>query len=225
MQRNKRRSAAVEDYLKAIHKLGGDGGIVSTRALSEQLGVAPASVTEMCKHMNSQGLVVHTPYRGVKLGSSGYRIALQMVRRHRLLEAFLVHHLGYSWDEVHIEAERLEHCLSDLLEQRIASVLGDPVRDPHGDVIPSNRGRMSRDTSWPLDAASPGQQLVVRRVLDSDRAKLRYLGDSGILPGAELTVDQVMPFDGPLLIRLGGRKPSFPLGRALARSVFVEILP
>jgi DtxR family Mn-dependent transcriptional regulator len=212
-------TAAVEDYVKAIYALDAGGGSVTTTALAERLDVRPASVSGMLPKLTSLGLVKHEPYRGVRLTARGTRVALEVVRHHRLLELFLVESLGMTWDEVHAEAEVLEHVLSEELEELIAAKLGDPAFDPHGDPIPSRELTIPADESRSLYALEPGEGGTFVRISDSDPAMLRFLGERGILPGAQVEVVERQPFDGPLYVRAGG--DVHVLGAVLARAMRV----
>ena len=210
---------AVEDYLKAIYALDADGGSVTTTALAERLDVRPASVSGMLPKLTALGLVEHEPYRGVRLTERGSRVALEVVRHHRLLELFLVQSLGMTWDEVHAEAEVLEHVLSEELEELIAAKLGDPAFDPHGDPIPSRELTVPADESRSLFSLEPGEKGTFVRISDSDPAMLRFLSDRGIAPGAQVEVVERQPFDGPLYVRSGG--DVHVLGAVLARAMRV----
>lgn len=213
-------SPAVEDYLKAIYHLSSEGDAVSTSALADRLGVAAGSVTGMLKRLAEQGLVEHTRYYGARLTRDGYHTAVRTIRRHRVLELFLVEVLGYSWDRVHDEAERLEHAASEELVDRMAHVLGEPEHDPHGAPIPSARGEL-REVRWPtlLDVA-PGRTAVLRRVPDEDAAALRYLAELGLTPGTRVTVVDHAPFRGPLRLSIEGEERS--IGTELASMIRVE---
>ena len=212
-------TAAVEDYVKAIYTLEGGEGSVTTTALAERLDVRPASVSGMLSKLTALGLVEHEPYRGVRLTEHGTRVALEVVRHHRLLELFLVENLGMSWDEVHAEAEVLEHVLSEELEELIAAKLGDPAFDPHGDPIPSRELTVPADESRSLYALEPGEQGRFVRVSDSDPAMLRFLSERGIAPGAAIEVVDRQPFDGPLYVRVAADE--HVLGAVLARAMRV----
>ena len=219
-------SPAAQDYLKALHAIeweAGQPGPVSTTAVADRLGVSAASATNMLKKLDSMGLVVQVPYRGTELTASGRKIALEVVRHHRLLETYLAEALGVPWDEVHAEAEILEHVLSERLEDRIAALLGDPAWDPHGHPIPSKDGRMpeaSRRTLWD---GGDGETLAVERVSDGDPDVLRYLGDVGVMPGARVEVVKRGPVGGPLFVRLPERKDRVEaLSRELAEAVWVS---
>jgi DtxR family transcriptional regulator, Mn-dependent transcriptional regulator len=210
-------TAAVEDYVKAIYTLDAGEGSVTTTALAERLDVRPASVSGMLSKLTALGLVEHEPYRGVRLTEHGTRVALEVVRHHRLLELFLVESLGMTWDEVHAEAEVLEHVLSEELEELIAAKLGDPAFDPHGDPIPSRELTVPADDSRSLYTLEPGEHGTFVRVSDSDPAMLRFLSERGIAPGAAVEVVDRQPFDGPLYVRVTGEV--HVLGAVLARAM------
>jgi DtxR family Mn-dependent transcriptional regulator len=210
---------AMEDYLKGVYRLQQEGGSVTTQALAEELGISGPSVTNMVKRLNELRLVEHTPYHGVRLTPAGEKIALEVLRHHRLLELYLAETLGYPWDQVHDEAERLEHHLSEELEARLDSALGHPTRDPHGDPIPSREGTIAAVPGTRLADLEAGAQGIVSRVSDRDPEQLRYLGDLGLYPGVEVVVVERLPFDGPLRIRVAGRE--HVIGRPLAGAVNV----
>jgi DtxR family transcriptional regulator, Mn-dependent transcriptional regulator len=221
MPENATLTAAVQDYVKAIYTLDSGERGVSTTALAERLDVRPASVSGMLPKLTALGLVVHEPYHGVRLTKRGTRVALEVVRHHRLLELFLVESLGMTWDEVHAEAEILEHVLSEELEELIAAKLGDPAVDPHGDPIPSRELTVPADDSRNLYALEPGERGTFVRVSDADPAMLRYLSERGIAPGAELAVIERQPFDGPLYVRVND--DVHVLGTVLARAMRVAV--
>jgi DtxR family Mn-dependent transcriptional regulator len=214
-------SEAVEDYAKAIYALqsrhGGDH--VSTTDLAERLGVTPASASAMVKKLAELGLADHVPYRGVGLTTDGRRLALEVLRHHRLLELYLAEHLGVPWDRVHEEAEALEHVLSEYLESRIAAKLGDPKVDPHGDPIPSESLSIDEGDSRALADLAAGDSGRFIRVSDSDPEMLRYLRERGIGLGDRLEVLDRQPFDGPLTVRFGD--DLHVLGGGLARAMRV----
>ncbi len=210
---------AIEDYLKAIYKLGRGGEPVSTSALAERLNVSPASVTNMVKKLAAMNLLAHEPYRGVTLTAAGRKIALETIRHHRLIELYLAEALGLPWDKVHEEAERLEHVISEELEAAMAEALGHPTEDPHGAPIPSPEGQLEEPMNTPLAEIEAGQSVVVRQVSDRDPARLRYLGELGLFPNTHVEVVDVAPFEGPLTLRIG--EEEHVVGRELARSVFV----
>jgi DtxR family Mn-dependent transcriptional regulator len=193
---------SVEDYLKAIYHLSAAGGFAGTSNIADMLAVAPPSVSGMVKRLSEAGLIEHVPYRGVQLTSQGRRAALRMVRRHRILESYLVQHLGYNWDDVHEEAEQLEHAVSDALIERMASHLEDPHYDPHGAPIPTAAGDIEEAELLTLADAEPGTTLEIRQVEDRDRAKLRYLAEQGLVPGTRLVVIARQPFNGPTSVRV-----------------------
>jgi DtxR family transcriptional regulator, Mn-dependent transcriptional regulator len=213
-------SSAVEDYAKAIYALEQREGAVSTNSLAERLGVTAGSASGMVKRLGELGLVEHRPYHGVSLTEDGRRVALEVMRHHRLLELYLVQSLGVSWDRVHQEAEVLEHVLSEELEELIAAALGDPTHDPHGDPIPTRDLRIEEGHSESLQALEPGDRARFTRVSDSDPEMLRFLAERGIAPGDELEVIDKQPFDGPLFVRFG--QDVHVLGGGLARAMRVE---
>ena len=214
-------SHAVEDYAKAICVLEErTGGPVTNNAIAERLGVTPASASSMVKKLDGLGLVAHVPYRGVRLTARGRRVALEILRHHRLLERYLVEELGVPWDRVHDEAEVLEHVLSEDLEQRIAAKLGDPDRDPHGDPIPTADFEIAASATRSLAELEIGERGVFTRVSDSDPAKLRYLTERGIAPGMPLELVGEEPFGGPLRVRIGAGEHA--LGPELAAAMRVE---
>jgi len=216
------RSSAVEDYSKAIYALHQrDECPVSTNALAERLGVTPASASGMVKRLGELGLASHQPYRGVTLTRSGERVALEVIRHHRLLELYLVRSLGVPWDRVHAEAEVLEHVLSDELEELIAAKLGDPTHDPHGDPIPTRELIIEEAVTESLQALDTGARGTFARVSDSDPAMLRYLAERGIAPGDKLEVVDRQPFGGPVFVRINGEV--HPLGGELAQAMRVEV--
>ena len=211
---------AVEDYLKAIYQLSEGGAPVGTSAIAERLGVAPGSVTGMLKRLGTQELVEHERYQGARLTDRGRREAIRTIRRHRILELFLVEVLGYTWDQVHPEAERLEHAASDELVDRMAAVLGDPESDPHGHPIPSAAGHIRARSLPTLADLDPGNAATLRRVSDEDPEALRYLARLNLVPGVELEVIERTPLKGPLRIRVAGAEEM--IGLELARRLRVE---
>jgi DtxR family Mn-dependent transcriptional regulator len=213
-------SEAIEDYAKAIYALQRRGeGPVTTSALAERLDVAPSSVTAMVKRLDEMRLARYRPYHGVTLTARGERVALEVIRHHRLIEAFLSETLEMPWDRVHDEAEVLEHYISEDLERLIAAKLGEPSRDPHGDPIPTADLALDDPESVTLADLVPGATAGFARVSDSDPAMLRYLAERGIGPGASLRVVSVEPFGGPLGVEVDGRRHD--LGAELARKVRV----
>jgi DtxR family Mn-dependent transcriptional regulator len=215
-------SPAIEDYAKAIYALQArGGGEVSTTALAERLDVTPASASGMMRRLGELGLVTHVPYRGVRLTDDGVRLALEVLRHHRLLELYLTETLGVPWDRVHDEAEVLEHVLSEDLEALIAAKLGDPTHDPHGDPIPSADLKLEEEATESLAALEPGARGTFVRVSDSDPDMLRYLAERGIAPGDELRVRDKQPFGGPLFVAFGEKV--HVLGGALAGAMRVRV--
>jgi len=197
---------SAEDYLKAIYHLTTGERSATTNELAQALDLAPASVSGMVRRLSEQGLVEHEPYRGVTLAPEGRRVALRMLRRHRLIEAYLVAHLGYSWDTVHDEAERLEHAVSDRLVERMAKVLGDPREDPHGDPIPGPDGSLAELVYVPLANLAVGDEAEIRRVNTSQPDRLRYIGTAGLTPGTHVELVAREPFQGPIRLRVGDRE-------------------
>jgi DtxR family transcriptional regulator, Mn-dependent transcriptional regulator len=215
-------SPAVEDYAKAIYQLAERlGGGVSTTALAERLDVTPASASGMVRKLDELGLVAHVPYKGVELTPKGARLALEVLRHHRLLELYLATSLGVPWDRVHDEAEVLEHVLSEELEVLIAAKLGNPTRDPHGDPIPSADLVIEEVVGECLTALEPGAGGIFVRISDSEPEMLRYLAERGIAPGDRFEVVDKQPFDGPLFVRFGDAV--HVLGGALAQAMRVEV--
>jgi DtxR family Mn-dependent transcriptional regulator len=212
----------VQDYAKAIYVLEQRGGAaVSTTALAERLEVTPASASGMVRRLGELGLVTHVPYRGVQLTAEGARVALEVLRHHRLLELYLAQSLGVPWDRVHDEAEVLEHVLSEELEALIAAKLGNPTRDPHGDPIPSAELVLEEQPTERLADQHAGATGLFVRVSDSDPEMLRYLADRGIAPGDRFEVVERQPFDGPVFVRFGD--DVHVLGGALAAAIRVEV--
>lgn len=215
---------AVEDYVKAIYQLGGDEQPVTTTALAEWLRITAAGTSHMLRQLAQLGLVDHTPYYGVRLTDTGVRVALEMVRHHRLAEQFLVEVLGYRWDEVHEDAERLEHAMSERLEARIADKLGNPAADPHGDPIPTLSGQLPHAAEQRLADLAAGAAATVRRVSDRDPAKLRYLAELGLTPGAAVTVLARGPFREPLRLRVGQEEEERTISLDLAAELTVDLV-
>ncbi|HLO27828.1 MAG TPA: metal-dependent transcriptional regulator [Anaerolineales bacterium] len=213
---------SIQDYLKNIYELTESGESASTNALARKLNISPPSVTGMVQKLASAkpALVTYQKHQGVMLTKEGRRAALEVIRHHRLLEAWLVQTLGYSWDEVHEEAERLEHVISEDFERRIATAMGHPVRDPHGELIPTADLRMPHDHSMPLSALRPPQKATIKRVKASDAELLRHLNGLGLLPGVQIEVKDYSPFDHNLTIKTG--RKSFVLGLNITGKIFVE---
>jgi DtxR family transcriptional regulator, Mn-dependent transcriptional regulator len=217
-----RRSAftqSQEDYLKALYHLHGDTRPVPTRDLAQRLGISSPSVSEMVTRLVAQGLVEHDRYRGQQLTREGRKVALELVRHHRLLEMFLVQVLAYSWDEVHEEAERLEHVISERMEERIFELLGRPELDPHGHAIPSLTGKVRPPSDRALTECRVGEKVIVQVVSDDDPARLRELERRSLLPGTHIEVLAPSEYEGPIEVRIKGRRVNVPLG--LARAIFV----
>jgi DtxR family transcriptional regulator, Mn-dependent transcriptional regulator len=215
-------SQTHQDYLKAIYMLRSRGQEASNSAIAQALGVAPASATNMVKRLAEAGLIEHIPYRGVQLTAAGQQVALEMVRHHRLIELFLHDILDMPWDQVHVEAERLEHAISEDVEEAIARKLGYPTFDPHGDPIPDRDGRLAETAAeLPLTELEMGCAARLARVHAQDGERLRYLGELGLYPGAQVTVLEQTPFQGPLLVEVNGeaRMLAFDLAMALAVEV------
>ncbi len=210
---------SIENYLKAIYEIQKELEKVSTNALSEQLNVTPASVTSMIKKLSEKKLTTHKRYRGVSLTRAGRKIALEVIRHHRLIELYLAEALGVPWDKVHEEAEKWEHVLSEDLEDRMDAALGHPTRDPHGSPIPSRDGKIIDLESIPLADLGPGQSGVVAEVSDHDPSLLRYVGKMGLYPAAKVKIISVEPFSGPMTINVGNKKHI--LGTEAAQYIFV----
>lgn len=218
------RSPAVEDYCKAIFTLQSrTGAPVSTNALAERLSITPGSVSAMVRRLGELGLTEHVPYRGVELTPRGRTVALEVIRHHRLIELFLAKTLDMPWDRVHDEAEVLEHVISEELEQLIATKLGDPTRDPHGDPIPTAELQLAERNTQSLDSLKEGQRGVFVRVSDSDPEMLRYLSARGISPGERLQVIERQPFGGPLTVSFEGSEQA--VGGLLAKAMRIELEP
>jgi DtxR family Mn-dependent transcriptional regulator len=215
-------SDAIQDYAKAIWSLARRGAEpVSTSALAARLDVSPASASAMVKRLEARGLVRHEPYHGVELTPAGERVALEVVRHHRLLELYLAEALGVPWDRVHDEAEVLEHAISDELSERIAEALGNPTHDPHGDPIPTADGLIEEGPTRALAELQPGDSGTFVRVSDSDSEMLRDLSERGIFPGDDFEVVRKEPFDGPLSVRFGSNV--HVLGGALTQAMRADV--
>jgi DtxR family Mn-dependent transcriptional regulator len=195
-------TASVEDYLKTIYKIEESSGAAATNDIATRLAVAPASVSGMVRRLADQGLLEHERYRGVRLTDEGRRVALSTMRRHRIIELYLVEQLGYSWDLVHDEAERLEHAASNELIDRMAAVLGEPTLDPHGAPIPTREGEIEEEDDFPLTDLLIGETGRITRVSDSDSDLLRYLTELGLTLGAVVTIKEIAPFVGPITLRI-----------------------
>jgi DtxR family transcriptional regulator, Mn-dependent transcriptional regulator len=216
-------SSSIGDYLKAILTIAGDGA-ASTKEISEQLSVAPASVTNMMGRLQEMGFVRYERYRGASLTGAGRAEALRLIRRHRLIETFLLEHLGYSWQEVHDEAERLEHAVSDEFTERLAEMLGHPDRDPHGDPIPAADGTLATERSSPLSGALEGGRVRITQVSDANPEILNHFGERGLFPGRVLAVREARALDGVVAVE-DEEGNVYTLGEALAASIFVQEIP
>lgn len=213
---------SIQDYLKNIYELTENGEVASTNALAKKLKIRAPSVTGMIQKLASAkpALVEYQKHQGVTLTKEGRKAALEVIRHHRLLEAWLVQTLGYSWDEVHEEAERLEHVISEEFEERIAAAMGHPLRDPHGEPIPTADLTMPLDDSTPLAALRPGQTATIQRVNASDKDLLRYLEERGLVPGAQIEIKEYSPYDHNLTAKLG--RKTLVLGLSITNKIYVE---
>ncbi|HYI25842.1 MAG TPA: metal-dependent transcriptional regulator [Thermomicrobiales bacterium] len=215
-----RVTSAMEDYLKAAYHLEAEGGPITTQRMAEELGLSQPSVTNMVKRLDELNLVVHSPYRGITLTETGRRISLEVIRHHRLLELYLSEALGFDLEQVHAEAERLEHHVSEELEARMERALGYPEFDPHGDPIPGRDGRLPTINDTTLTEVPVGSCGVISRVSDRDPARLSYLTERGFRPGTRLTVIEHMPFEGP--VRVVADKAEHLLPYSVAGLVRIE---
>jgi DtxR family transcriptional regulator, Mn-dependent transcriptional regulator len=217
---NPELSGPVEDYLKAIYELELRGGVAGTNEIAAALHIAAPSVSGMIRRLSNQGLVTHAPYKGVQLTREGRRAALRTIRRHRVIEAYLTQALGYPWDRVHDEAERLEHAASDELIDRMASAIGEPETDPHGAPIPTREGTLASEPELsPLAELADGAQARIARVGDRDGERLRYLANLGMAIGSEVELVSRAPYDGPITLKVDGKRRI--IGPELARHIFV----
>ena len=212
-------SQSIEDYLKTIFSLQSDDDRVSTTQIANSLEVSSASATNMIKRLAEMGLVEYQSYKGSRLTKSGKKIALEIIRHHRLLELYLLEVMGYSWDEVHDEAEKLEHHISEQFEDKIAKLLDDPTHDPHGDPIPTKEGIMPEMETDPLVNGEEGQSYIVGRVKDQNPELLRYLEKIGLLPGIKIQIKEKGPFKGPLTLLIEDEKQV--IGYDVAKNIFV----
>lgn len=210
---------SIQDYLKAIYKVEETGQEVTTNSLSERLSVTQPSVTGMLKKLSELNLIDYTPYQRVKLTEAGRKIALEVIRHHRLLELYLAKAMGYSWDRVHEEAEKLEHVISEEFEEKIAEILGQPTSDPHGAPIPARDGSIEQRNLKALSEAAAGQTVLVKQVSDRDPEKLRYLAGIGIYPNVALSVIEKVPFGGSMAVKIG--EMTHYLGIGLTDIIFV----
>ena len=211
-------SSAAQDYLKMIWSATEWAATpITVGAMAERMGVKPSTVSDGIRRLAKQGLVTHAPYGSIELTQTGKDHAVEMVRRHRLLEAYLVGFLGYSWDTVHDEAERLEHAVSDVLIERMALALGNPRFDPHGDPIPDPDGVIDELVYTPLAEVPVGETVEIRRVDTSQPDRLRYLEHSGLIPGTKVTISRRQPFSGPITVSAGGQEQI--IGQEIASQV------
>ncbi len=215
---------SMEDYLRLVYELGLDGEEVGVSALARRLSISAPSVTNMAKRLAKAGLIRRAPYRGLTLTEEGRKAALGVVRRHRLVELYLVEVLGYSWEDVHEEAEKLEHAVSDRFTERLAELLGHPDHGPHGDPIPAADGTLEPDGSFPLPAAAAGQRVLIARVGHETTPLLTYLGERGLVPRRLLTVEEVRTLDGVVTVA-DEDGVTHSLGAPLAGKLFVRSAP
>jgi DtxR family Mn-dependent transcriptional regulator len=213
-------TAPVEDYLKVIYEIERATGAAATNDIAQRLEIAPASVSGMVRRLADQGLLEHERYRGVRLTDAGRRVALRTIRRHRVIEAYLTRALGYPWDRVHDEAERLEHAASDELIDRMAEAIGEPTTDPHGAPIPTREGEIAERDLLTLADLQPRQSGTIVQVSDDDAPRLRYLAELGLVPGAQVTMMERAPYGGPLKLRVGTSERL--VGPGLAAIVRIE---
>jgi len=215
-------SQAVEDYLKTIYTLEAEGDGATTTKIAEAMEVSSASATNMIKRLAKMGLVDYESYKGARLTKAGTKIALEIIRHHRLLELYLLEVMGYSWDEVHEEAEKLEHHISERFEDKIAHLLDDPTHDPHGDPIPTKDGLMPEMEIDALNEAEAGREYIISRVKNQDPELLRYLEKLGLLPGTKILIKEKAPFKGPITLLIENDEQV--IGHDVARNIFVAVL-
>jgi DtxR family Mn-dependent transcriptional regulator len=213
-------SPSVEDYIKAIYKAQADSPNVTTQDVAARVGVSAPAVSKMLRRLTELRLIAHTPYQGVLLTEAGEKMALEIIRHHRLLELYLVEALGYTWDEVHQEAERLEHHISEEFEARIDALLGHPTNCPHGDPIPSRDGTVAVVPNYPLTEQRVPAHLTIRRVRDTDAELLRHLKKLGLLPGTAIEFVEQEPFGGAFILRVGGE--TVRVAPQAAEQIFVD---
>lgn len=211
-------SSSIEDYLKAIFELGEND--IKTQEIADFLNFSPASVTGMLKKLSKLNLVTYKKYYGVSLTSDGRLMALETIRHHRLIESYLIHALGYEWHEVHDEADRLEHVISEDFEERIAKIIGNPSYDPHGDPIPRKNGTMPELLGKPLTSFKVGAKIILTRITKQDSELLQYLAKNNLMPGEAFLIEARAPFDGPLTLNRGAK--SIAIAHSLANSIFAE---
>lgn len=210
----------IQDYLKKIYLIQHKKEKVTTNDIAESLGISAPSATNMIKKLSDMKLLDYAPYQGVKLTDTGTKIALEVIRHHRLIELYLVEALGYSWDEVHVEAERLEHVISEKLESKIAEFLGDPKFDPHGDPIPTKDGQIGVIKGDALSAFNVGDAVTILRISDKDPDRLRYLAQFGLYPGVPVNITRKEPYAGIMWVQIG--ESEHPLSLEIAREIYVE---
>lgn len=222
LQRDGLNHQAIEDYLKTIYMLEQEKSPVSTSRIAEARGVKPGSATSMIQRLHKLKLANYEKHYGVTLTPTGQEIALEVIRHHRLVELYLIEALGFSWDEVHAEADLLEHVISEKLEERIAAALNYPAFDPHGDPIPSREGLVAEVDARPLVAVETGQEVTITRIPDDANSDLlRYLAGLGLVPGVSLTVVEIAPFEGPLTLAIEGQNKV--IGHKVANSILVTL--
>jgi DtxR family Mn-dependent transcriptional regulator len=228
-QRDSLSHQAIEDYIKTIYTLAQEESPVSTSRVAQARGVKPASATSMLQRLAKLNLVNYEKHYGATLTAAGEKLALEVIRHHRLLELYLMEALGFSWDEVHEQADILEHVISEKLEERIAAALNYPEFDPHGDPIPAKDGTMAAQTTRTLADTIAGQSVRVVRIPDDTNSEiLRYLAELGLVPGAVVAVIEVAPFDGPLTVRVapavGEEAGTRVIGHNMAQRILIELL-
>ena len=216
-------SASTQDYLKVVGALSewSDEPVTASR-IAKETGLRQSTVSDAVRKLSEQGLVEHAPYGSVDLTEAGSALAVAMIRRHRLIETFLVTTLGYTWDQVHDEAENLEHAVSDFLVERIDALLGYPARDPHGDPIPAADGSVVRPEAIPLTQLNVGESAVIERIADADAKLLKFLHDNGLTVGTTITIGEGAPFSGAVDVHTAGKASSVALGPAATDAVFVS---
>lgn len=217
-------SRSAEDYLKAVYSLNERGQPAGTNELARALDVRPGSVSGMIRRLAEDGLLEHRPYHGVRLTPEGSREALKILRRHRIIESFLVRRLGFDWEDVHAEAERLEHAASDRLVERMAEAMDHPTTDPHGAPIPTRHGKIANTPAPRLDEVSAGTRITVRSVPDEDPEHLRYFKSVRLVPGATAVVERGSVDGGPVVVVVDGAPEPLSMRRAVARRVTVTSL-
>lgn len=215
-------SPAVEDYLKTIYKLDTEKTGVSTKELAAAMEISAASATNMIKRLAEKGFVEYESYKGAYLTPAGEKISLEIIRHHRLLELYLLKMMDYSWDEVHKEADKLEHHISEQFEDKIAELLNNPTHDPHGDPIPTKEGTLPKLEGMSLAKAQEGDKKVISRIIDQDPDRLRYLEKKGLIPGVQLLIIAKEPFNGPLTIQIEERQEV--IGGNIAASIITTDL-